>query len=132
MYSHITWPRQYLPTTTDNFVSNEIFGDNFSFSTFGFSPLAAEVWDFETPTDVTLGRISWHTCQEGNEESDLDVYHAWIVENVDWEVVMIPTQESQIGKAATQLVKERPSPMLNDHQDWLDSLAAYTKEKVAA
>lgn len=167
MPSDIMWPKQYLPGTTDNYVSNEIFvkgltaeqiwqnlvditkwekyyenvgqitppqsgprlekSDKFSFSTFGFPPLQCEVWESVAPTATTPGRLAWRAWQEGDEETALDVYHAWIVENTEWGVARILTQESQIGKPAAQLGATRPNPMLLGHQDWLDGLAKFTK-----
>ncbi|CAI4212016.1 unnamed protein product [Parascedosporium putredinis] len=152
MFTHISWPRQYLPGTTDNFVSNEVYvrgitaeqvwkyltdvshwelhkWDKFRFSTFGFPPLNAEVWDCVEPTDITPGHIAWRAWQEGDDSSALDVYHAWVVENVDWGVVRICTQESQNGQPAAKLAQQKPNPMLNGHQDWLNGLVAYTKSK---
>jgi hypothetical protein len=168
MTSSIVWPKQYLPGTTDNYVSNEIFvagitaeevwanladitkwesyydnvsqitppasgpklkkGDLFSFSTFGFPPLQSEVWESVAPTATSPGRLAWRAWQEGDENSSLDVYHAWIVENAKWGVVRILTQEAQIGKPAAELATARPNPMLLGHQDWLNGLAEITKE----
>ncbi|KAI1419196.1 hypothetical protein F5Y12DRAFT_285140 [Xylaria sp. FL1777] len=167
MSSRILWPQKYLPGTTDNFVSNEIFvkgitaqqvwpylndmtkwelyynnvsqitppvsgprlekGDKFSFSTFGFPPLQSEVWESVAPSPMAPGRIAWRAWQDGDEDSSIDVYHAWLVEDTDWGVVRILTQEVQIGKPAAQLATTKPNPMLNGHQDWLDGLANYTK-----
>ncbi|TRX90947.1 hypothetical protein FHL15_008152 [Xylaria flabelliformis] len=168
MPSHIIWPEKYLPGTTDNFVSNEVFvkgvtaqqiwgylsditkwesyyknasqitppssgpnlekGDKFSFSTFGFPPLPCEVWESVSPSPNTPGRIAWRAFQDGDENSTLDVYHAWVVEDMEWGVVRILTQESQIGKPAAQLATMKPNPMLNGHQDWLDGLASIAKQ----
>ncbi|OKL61798.1 hypothetical protein UA08_02314 [Talaromyces atroroseus] len=167
MTSSIIWPKQYLPGTTDNYVSNEIFvpgitaeevwanlsditkwesyyenvgqitppatgpnlkkGDSFKFSTFGFPPLQSEVWESVAPTATTPGRLAWRSHQEGDEDSALEVYHAWIIENTEWDVVRILTQESQIGKPAAQLTTKRPNPMLLGHQDWVTGLAQITK-----
>lgn len=168
MTSSIIWPKQHLPGTTDNYVSNEVFvtdvtveqiwsnladitkwesyydnvgqitppadgpnlkkGEKFSFSTFGFPPFKCEVWESVAPTATSPGRLAWRAWQEGDEESALDVYHAWVVENTEWGVVRILTQESQIGKPAAQLATQRPNPMLLGHQDWLDGLVKITKE----
>ncbi|KAL6862889.1 hypothetical protein ACO1O0_003128 [Amphichorda felina] len=168
MPSHIIWPQEFLPGTTDNFVSNEVIvkgitvdqvwqlladiskwesyydnvsritppasgpilekGDKFSFSTFGFPPLAAEVRESVAPTETTPGRLAWRATQNGDEDTALDVYHAWIVEKLEWGVVRILTQESQIGKPAAQLAATKPNPMLNGHQDWLDGLVRSAKQ----
>lgn len=97
-------------------------GDKFSFSTFGFPPLPSEVWESVAPTATTPGRLAWRACNNGDADSGIDVYHAWIVETLEWGAVRILTQESQIGKPAAQLAATKPNPMLNGHQDWLDGL----------
>lgn len=106
-------------------------GAKFSFSTFGFPPLPSEVMESVTPTATTPGRLAWRAVQEGDADTALDVYHAWIVEDLEWGVVRILTQESQIGQPAVQLATTKPNPMLNGHQDWLDGLVKTTKEKSA-
>ncbi|MBH1945632.1 SRPBCC domain-containing protein, partial [Erythrobacter sp. YJ-T3-07] len=103
-------------------------GDRFSFSTFGFPPLQSEVAESVAPASGTPGRLAWRAWQDGNEEEALDVYHAWIVEDMPWGVVRVLTQESQIGRPAAGLADKKPNPMLNGHQDWLDGLAKITKE----
>ncbi|KAK6199875.1 hypothetical protein LQW54_009785 [Pestalotiopsis sp. IQ-011] len=129
MPSDIIWPEKYLPGTTDNYVSNEIFKDDlFSFSTFGFAPLQSQVLESVPPAEASPGRLAWQAWQEGDEDQFLDVYHAWIVEDMPWGVVRILTQESQIGKPAAQLSTTKPNPMLNGHQDWLDGLAKAAKD----
>ncbi|KAF7547427.1 hypothetical protein G7Z17_g7749 [Cylindrodendrum hubeiense] len=104
-------------------------GDKFSFSTFGFPPLQSEVLESVAPSATSAGRLAWRAWQDGDEDSALDVYHAWIVEDLEWGVVRILTQESQIGKPAAQLATAKPNPMLNGHQDWLDGLVKATREK---
>ncbi|HEC0596820.1 TPA: SRPBCC domain-containing protein, partial [Pseudomonas aeruginosa] len=47
---------------------------------------------------------------------------AWLVENLDGRRVRILTQETQKGKPAEELHNAKPNPMINGHQDWLDSL----------
>ncbi|KAJ4264205.1 hypothetical protein NW762_005399 [Fusarium torreyae] len=103
-------------------------GDKFKFSTFGFAPLPAEVLESVAPTDKSPGRIAWRAWQDGDEKSALDVYHAWIVEDLEWGVVRVLTQESQIGKPAQELSVQKPNPMLLGHQDWLDGLIKYARE----
>ncbi|KAJ2995918.1 hypothetical protein NUW58_g1142 [Xylaria curta] len=166
MTSHIVWPEKYLPGTTDNFVSNEMFvkgitakqvwfylnkitkwesyydhvgeitppasgptldkGDTFSFSTIGFPPLQSEVWESVPPSPTTPGRLAWRAWHDGDANSMIDMYHAWIVEDTEWGVVRILTQESQIGKPAAQLSKTRPNRMVNEHQEWLEGLVKFT------
>ncbi|MFD9322534.1 hypothetical protein ACFWDQ_33625 [Streptomyces sp. NPDC060053] len=50
--------------------------------------------------------------------------HAWLVEDLPGGRVRILTQETQIGQPAAALAGERPNPMLNGHQAWLDGLVA--------
>jgi hypothetical protein len=47
---------------------------------------------------------------------------AWLVEDLPGGRVRILTQETQIGRPAAALADERPNPMLNGHQAWLDGL----------
>ncbi|KAI9147428.1 hypothetical protein HJFPF1_12448 [Paramyrothecium foliicola] len=164
MASYIFWPKKFLPGTTDNFVSNEVYvlgitvdqvwnlladiskwesyydnvgqitppaggtflnkGDNFKFSTFGFPPLDCEVLESVKPSGTTPGRLAWRAWQHGDAESALDVYHAWLIETSEWGAVRILTQESQIGKPAAGLAEQKPNPMLNGHQNWLDGLVS--------
>lgn len=169
MASHILWPDNFLPGTTDNFVSNEVIvkdltvdeawrllvhpalwesyydncsqvipptpdgvlkkGRTFSFSTFGFPPMEMTVYEAIEPTPTSPGRLAWRATVEGDEAKALDVYHAWIVERLDWGVVRILTQESQIGKPAVELAKTKPNRMLLGHQDWLDGIVAKAREE---
>lgn len=65
----------------------------------------------------------WHGWS-GEEGTDTrtDVHHARLVENTDGRRVRILTQETQKGKPAEELHNAKPNPMINGHQDWLDSL----------
>ncbi|WP_427919139.1 SRPBCC domain-containing protein [Streptomyces sp. cg40] len=99
-------------------------GLDFSFGTFGFPPLAARVVEFRPPSEGVPGRLSWTAKQDGGPEERLDVLHAWLVEDLPGERVRILTQETQIGEPAAALATERPNPMLNGHQAWLDGLVA--------
>ncbi|WP_413755458.1 SRPBCC domain-containing protein [Streptomyces sp. MMBL 11-3] len=94
----------------------------FSFGTFGFPPLATLVTEFLTPADGVPGRLSWTAKQDGTPEERLDVLHAWLVEDLPGGRVRVLTQETQIGQPAAALAGERPNPMLNGHQAWLDGL----------
>ena len=102
-------------------------GNRFSFSTFGFPPLQAEVFESVTPTATTPGRLGWRAWQDGDEDTAFEIYHAWIIENVEWGAVRILTQESQIGKPAAQLATVKPNPMLNGHQNWVEGLAKISR-----
>ncbi|CEP15486.1 hypothetical protein [Parasitella parasitica] len=112
--SDITFPRGGGP---------ELAADlDFSFSTFGFPPLAAKVVEFVAPAKGQAARLSWTAKQDRSPEEKLDVLHAWLLEDLDGGRVRILTQESQIGKPAADLAKANPNPMLNGHQDWLNGL----------
>ncbi|KAF2761221.1 hypothetical protein EJ05DRAFT_497775 [Pseudovirgaria hyperparasitica] len=173
--SAIIWPEKYLPGTTDNFVSNEIFargitakqiweqladvskwpsyyyncekivppssgpilkkGDTFKFSTFGFPVLTCPVEECGppfidesvNPTSREAGRIAWSAVLDGSRDEKVEVYHAWLVEDLDGERVRILTQESQCGVPAAQLASAKPNKMLLGHQDWLEGLVRAAK-----
>jgi len=169
MGSHIFWPPNFLPGTTDNFVSNEVIvkgitvdqawrllvhpalwesyynncsqvkppepdgvlrkDATFSFSTFGFPPIQMTVYEAVEPTATTPGRLAWRATVHGDKDTALDVYHAWVVENLDWGVVRIFTQESQIGEPAVRLANTKPNIMLLGHQDWLDGIVEKAREE---
>ncbi|WP_404199152.1 SRPBCC family protein [Streptomyces tauricus] len=97
-------------------------GSHFSFGTFGFPPLDAQVVEFQAPAPDLPGRLSWTAKQDGKPEERLDVLHAWLIEDLPGDRVRILTQETQIGAPAAALAQERPNPMLNGHQAWLDGL----------
>ena len=99
-------------------------GDVFYFSTFGFPVLESHVKESVPPSSGQAGRIAWSAALEGGEDEAVDVYHAWLVEDLREGRVRILTQESQIGKPAKELAGKRPNMMLLGHQDWLDGLVA--------
>jgi len=103
-------------------------GDRFSFSTFGFPPLQSEVFESVPPSPGKAGRLAWVAWRDGDEASALDVYHAWLIEDLDHGRIRILTQESQIGKPAAELATKKPNPMLNGHQDWLDGLVGAARK----
>jgi hypothetical protein len=105
-------------------------GDRFSFSTFGFPPLQSEVMESVAPTKQSEGRLAWRAWQDGSEDEAIDVYHAWLIQNLDDARVRILTQESQIGKPAAELADKKPNPMLNGHQDWLDGLVKAARDRM--
>lgn len=110
----ISFPQGGGPELKDDLV--------FSFGTFGFPPLAARVVEFQAPSDDVPGRLSWTAKQDGGPAERLDVLHAWLVEDLPGDRVRVLTQETQIGEPAAALADERPNPMLNGHQAWLDGL----------
>lgn len=158
----INWSTEYLPGTTDNFVSNEViasgitldgvwanlvdtskwetyydnaaniklddtqdtnlhFAEHFRFYTFGF-PIDAQVMELVAPTDGQVARLAWHGWQNGDADTQFDVYHAFVIEKLADGRIRLLTQESQIGKPAAELATQSPNPMLNGHQAWLDGL----------
>ncbi|KAF2031568.1 hypothetical protein EK21DRAFT_62913 [Setomelanomma holmii] len=93
--------------------------DVFKFSTFGFPPLTCTIEESETPeSNGQAGKLAWSSkTPEG-----LEVYHAWLVEDLDGQRVRILTQESQIGPIFKEWEEQKPNKMLLGHQDWLDGL----------
>ncbi|MDH6246499.1 hypothetical protein [Mycobacterium sp. OTB74] len=114
--SDIAFPNDDGPT-----LANDV---HFSFSTFGFPPLVAHVIEFQSPDSGAPGRLSWTAEQGDSPEELLDVLHAWLIEDLPQDRVRILTQESQIGVPARELAAQRPNPMLNGHQAWLDGLVS--------
>jgi hypothetical protein len=45
---------------------------------------------------------------------------------------MPPTEETQLGAPAAAPAQERPNPMLNGHQAWLDGLIRAASGKLGA
>ncbi|KAL1898531.1 hypothetical protein Sste5346_003435 [Sporothrix stenoceras] len=125
---------QITPPASGSLLTPEAVGSRFRFATFGFPPLDIELAECVPPTATTPGRLAWRAWQDGDADSALEVYHAWVVENTPWSsegkpFARILTQESQIGKPAAQLAEAQPNPMLNGHQSWLDGLVKYAKSK---
>ncbi|WBV53465.1 SRPBCC family protein [Chryseobacterium gambrini] len=120
-----TWPTYYSNSSDIEFLKagdNELYHDvRFRFKTFGF-PIEAQVTEFVPPSENEPARLAWHGWAEGDEEARLDVIHAWLIEDLPGNRVRILTQESQIGKPAQQLAKQKPNPMINGHQEWLEGL----------
>lgn len=88
------------------------------------------------PSAGQAGRIAWSAKLEEEEGKEVtsdsegaDVYHAWLVEDLEGGRVRILTQESQIGKPCRELGEARPNKMLLGHQDWLDGLVAAARGK---
>jgi len=104
-------------------------GDTFHFSTFGFPVLECHVKESVPPGRGQAGRLAWSAALEGGEEEAVEVYHAWLVEDLPNARVRILTQESQIGKPAAALAGKKPNMMLLGHQDWLDGLVAAARGK---
>lgn len=127
------WPK-YYPNSSDiefdenggpGFVANA----RFRFKTFGF-PVEAEITEIIPPKDGEPARLAWHGWVEGDANERLDVIHAWLIEDLSNHRVRILTQESQIGKPAKELAQQKPNPMINGHQDWLDGLVEAAKNKI--
>lgn len=99
-------------------------GDDFSFSTFGFPAMAAHVEESVAPAPCAAGRLAWSCKLDGDADTFVEVYHAWLVEDVEGGRVRILTQESQSGRPAAQLGALKPNRMLLGHQDWIEGLVA--------
>jgi hypothetical protein len=82
--------------------------DVFKFSTFGFPPLTCSVEESEAPeSNGRAGRIAWSSMTpEG-----LEIYHAWLVEDLEGQRVRILTQESQIGPVFKEWEVQKPNKM---------------------
>ena len=101
----------------------------FRFVTFGLT-VEAEVVEYVPPKDGKPARIAWHGWCEGMEEEKLDVHHAWLIENLEGGRVRILTQETQNGIPAKNMAVEKPNPMINAHQDWIEGLAKAAKSRI--
>lgn len=120
------WPKYYKNASDIHFYNEPgpklSVGSRFKFTTFGLL-VEAEIVEYEPPIEGKSGRIAWHGWVEGSEEETLDVFHAWLIENLPGGRVRILTQESQIGNPAQQMTIDKPNPMINAHQDWIEGLA---------
>ena len=93
--------------------------DVFKFSTFGFPPLTCTVKESVAPeANGRAGRLAW----ESKTNEGLEIYHAWLIEDIEGQRVRILTQESQIGSVFRDWEEQKPNKMLLGHQDWLDGL----------
>lgn len=108
-------------------------GTRFCFSTFGFAA-KAEVTEWQPPSEGRPGRLSWHGWVDGErpDEHELDVLHAWIVEDITHGRVRILTQETQNGKPAQEVAAALPDALLNGHQEWLVGLVKCARSDAAA
>ena len=124
------WPKYYNNSSDIHFYNisgpNLATNTRFRFNTFGFR-VEAEVLEYIPPINGNPARVAWHGWSGETEDTKLDVYHAWLIENISEGRVRILTQESQIGKPAKELAQTKPNPMINGHQDWLDGLVNATK-----
>ena len=126
------WPTYYQNASDVEFIYEEntmLATDiRFRFKTFGF-PIEAQVTEFVPPVEGQPARLAWHGWAEGDSETRLDVIHAWLIEDLAGGRVRILTQETQIGNPAKELAKAKPNPMINGHQDWLEGLVDYAKNR---
>ena len=143
MLNEIYWPEEYLPGTTDNFVSNEVIVKDLKAEDVWPYLTHATVWEkyysnssdarykvveFEAPKDG-IARIAWHGWAEGDADHRLDVIHAWLLEELPGNRLRILTQESQIGKPAAELAGT--NVMIDGHQSWLNGLVKAAQEKLS-
>lgn len=99
----------------------------FRFKTFGFL-VESQVVEYVPPSPGKAARIAWRGWIDGDASEQLDVLHAWLLEDLPAGRVRILTQESQIGKPAQELAQTKPSPILIAHQEWLEGLASAAKK----
>lgn len=99
-------------------------GSRFFFLTMGYL-VEAVVEEFVPPQRGQAARLAWSGLIGDSDDaaSLLDVYHAWLFEDLSGERVRIVTQESQIGQPARDMAIAVPNPMLNAHQEWITGLA---------
>lgn len=120
------WPKYYSNASDLHFYNGpgpELFeGARFRFTTFGLI-VEAEVTEYVPPANGEPARVAWHGWCEGSEDEKLNVHHAWLFENLSGGRVRILTQESQIGKPAKDMAVQKPNPMINAHQEWIEGLA---------
>jgi len=120
------WSKYYSNASDIYFYNgsgSELFeGARFRFTTFGLI-VEAEVTEYVPPVNGEPARVAWHGWCEGSEDEKLDVHHAWLFENLSGERVRILTQETQIGKPAKNMAVQKPNPMINAHQEWIEGLA---------
>lgn len=84
-------------------------GDVFSFSTFGLDPLPSQVFESVAPgSDLAdpAGRLAWRAGPTGSGKTFIEVYHAWVVEDLSGGRMRVLTQESQIGQIAADLARQ--------------------------
>ena len=73
------------------------------------------------PSGCEAGRLSWSAKLEDNSD-EIEVYYAWLIEDLSGGVVRVITQQTQIGILATKWKNMQPNKLLLGHQDWLDGL----------
>lgn len=127
------WINYHPNVTNIEFENNDgpkLFdGVKFSFDVFGFN-VKIEVVEFSPPGRNQPGRLSWLGVAKDDNADKLEIYHAWILEDIDENRLRVLTQESQIGALAKKLALIRPNPMINVYQDWLEGLVQYTRESL--
>ena len=101
-------------------------GAKFSFNTFGFL-VEADVTEFEAPNNG-VARIAWHGLSNAGRPDELNVVHAWLLENLPGDRVRILTQESQLGTPAAAMAGT--NTMIDGHQAWLNGLVDYTRKQL--
>ena len=98
-------------------------GDTFKFRLLNFPVLTCSVRASVPPRDRETGRLSW-SAQLEDDPDGIDLYDAWLVEDLGGGAVRILTQQTQIGKLASEWKATKPNKLLLGHQNWLDSLVA--------
>lgn len=80
-----------------------MMGVRFRFKTFGF-PIEAQVTEGVSPAPGEAARLAWHGWAEGDEETRLDVIHAWLIEDLSGRRVRILNQKTskRLSKTKTK------------------------------
>ncbi|WP_216897369.1 hypothetical protein [Nocardia alni] len=128
------WPTYYDRVTDLGFPDDcrqLLPGLRFRFGMFGWPPMEVQVAEYEMPVSGLPGRLAWRAWQDGCPEEALDVYHAWLLEDLPGGRVRILTQVSQIGIPAAGFARMRPDPLLLGNQEWLDNLVRIAAAEMA-
>lgn len=128
------WPRYYSNAKdivfSDGSGPELRMGSRFTFTIFGFL-VVSEVVEFAPPAPGRAARLAWSGLIDGGTAKEMDLVHAWLIEELPGDRLRVLTQESQIGKPARDMAVTRPNPMLNAHQEWLDGLQKTASGKAA-
>ncbi|MGL4519101.1 MAG: hypothetical protein ACRCUJ_05150 [Phocaeicola sp.] len=100
----------------------------FDFTTLGLF-VEAIVEEFIPPHGQEPGRLAWIGWVDKGSPQALQLYHAWLIENLPGDRVRILTQESQLGIPAKKMALALPNPLIVAHQEWLNGLAMMAKKQ---
>lgn len=120
------WPTYYKNISNIYFFDNNGHdfgkGDRFRLETFGLK-IDVLCKELISPSMGNPGRLGFQgSSGEDGNNNKLEVYLAWLVEDLEGGRVRILIQETQRGKAAAIMYAENPNMIINEHQNWLNSL----------